>query len=138
MIEVFPILGEAAASTEPADGPFHDPSLWQDDEPFGTIGSFDDFDLRAGQNLSQAVTKDRSRITAVSKNCFQKGKLAEQIGHHHEAPVAVLDVGWSNYGVQQQSQRIDKDMALLALDQFTSIKPGWVNLAPPFSAAFTL
>ena len=41
-------------------------------------------------------------------------------------------------GVQQQTQRIDENMPLLALDQLARIEPVWIDAGPPFSAFFTL
>jgi hypothetical protein len=43
-----------------------------------------------------------------------------------------------NDGVQQQTQRIDENMPLLALDQFARIEPVRIDMSPPFSALFTL
>jgi hypothetical protein len=40
--------------------------------------------------------------------------------------------------MQQQTQRIDKNMPLLALDQFARIEPVRIDTGPPFSALFTL
>jgi hypothetical protein len=41
-------------------------------------------------------------------------------------------------GVQQQTQRIDENMPLLALDQLARIEPVRIDADPPFSALFTL
>jgi hypothetical protein len=41
-------------------------------------------------------------------------------------------------GVQQQAQRIDQNMPLLALDQFARIKTVRIDVRPPFSALLTL
>jgi hypothetical protein len=41
-------------------------------------------------------------------------------------------------GVQQQTKRIDQNMALFALDQLAGIEPVGINARPPFSALFTL
>ena len=41
-------------------------------------------------------------------------------------------------GMQQQTQRIDEDMPLLALDQLARIEPVRIDAGPPFSALFTL
>jgi len=41
-------------------------------------------------------------------------------------------------GVQQQTECIDQNMPLLALDQLARIKPVRIDAAPPFSALFTL
>jgi hypothetical protein len=43
-----------------------------------------------------------------------------------------------NDGVQQQTQRIDENMPLLALDQLARIEAGRIDADPPFSALFTL
>ena len=40
--------------------------------------------------------------------------------------------------MQQQTQRIDEDVALLALDQFAGVEPVRIDAGPPFSALFTL
>jgi hypothetical protein len=41
-------------------------------------------------------------------------------------------------GVQQQTQRIDENMPLLALDQLARIESVRIDAGPPFSALFTL
>jgi hypothetical protein len=49
-----------------------------------------------------------------------------------------LNAGGMNDGVQQQTQRIDEDVPLLALDQLTRIESMRINAGPPFSALLTL
>ena len=46
--------------------------------------------------------------------------------------------GGMNDSVQQQTQRVDENMPLLALDQLAGIEPVRINAGPPFSALFTL
>jgi hypothetical protein len=41
-----------------------------------------------------------------------------------------------NDGVQQQSQRIDENMPLLALDQFARIEPVRIDAGPPCMEPF--
>jgi hypothetical protein len=41
-------------------------------------------------------------------------------------------------GVQQEAERVDGDVALLALDFLAGIEARWINVEPPFSAPFTL
>jgi hypothetical protein len=43
-----------------------------------------------------------------------------------------------NHGVQQQTYRIDEDMAFLALDLFPRVVAMRIDATPPFSALFTL
>ena len=49
-----------------------------------------------------------------------------------------LDAGGMDDGMQQQTQRIDENMPLFALDQLARIEPVWIDAGPPFSALFTL
>jgi hypothetical protein len=41
-------------------------------------------------------------------------------------------------GVEQETERIDEKMPLLALDQLAGIEAMWIDAGPPFSALFTL
>ena len=56
----------------------------------------------------------------------------------YDATIAILNASGMNDGVQQQTQRIDENMPLLALDQLARIEAGWIDAGPPFSALFTL
>ena len=49
-----------------------------------------------------------------------------------------MNISGRDQRVQQQTQRVDENVALLALDQFASIKPRGINAGAPFSALFTL
>jgi hypothetical protein len=49
-----------------------------------------------------------------------------------------LNVSGSHQRVQQQTQCLDKEVALLALDQLASIEAVQVDGRAPFSALFTL
>ncbi len=64
--------------------------------------------------------------------------MTEQRGEKQDAAIAILDVGGMDDGVQQQTQRIDENMPLLALDQLAGIEPVRIDASPPFSALFTL
>ena len=64
--------------------------------------------------------------------------MTEQRGEQQDATIAILDVGGMDDGVQQQTQRIDENMPLLALDQLAGIEPVRIDASPPFSALFTL
>ena len=65
-------------------------------------------------------------------------ELAEQSGQQENAAVAILNVGGSHQRMQHETQPIDQEVALLALDQLAGIKAVWVDASPPFSALFTL
>ena len=82
--------------------------------------------------------KNRTLIGAVGKQLLEEWKLAKQRGEQQQAAIAVLNVGGMDDGVQQQTQRIDENMPLLALDQLARIEPVRIDADPPFSALFTL
>ncbi len=102
------------------------------------IGSFDDFGFETGQNLGERIVKNRPLIGAVGKQLLKEWKLTEQRRQQCDAAIAILNAGGMNDGVQQQTQRIDENMPLLALDQFARIEPVGIDAGPPFSALLTL
>jgi len=69
---------------------------------------------------------------------LEEWKLAKQRGEQQQAAIAVLNVGGMDDGVQQQTECIDQNMPLLALDQLAGIEAMRIDAGPPFSALFTL
>ena len=77
-------------------------------------------------------------IGAVGKQLLKEWKLAEQRGKQQQAAIAILNVGGVDDGVEQETERIDEKMPLLALDQLAGIEAMRIDAGPPFSALFTL
>ena len=102
------------------------------------VGASDDFDRQAWHGAGGAVLKDRAGIGAVREQLAQEGELSEQGGQQQHAAIAVLHVGGSDQGVQQQPELVDQDVAFLALDQLAGIEAMRIDRRPPFSALFTL
>ena len=102
------------------------------------IGSFDDFGFETRQDFGEHVGKNRPLIGAVGKQLLEEWKLAEQRRQQQDAAIAILNAGGMNDGVQQQTQRIDENVPLLALDQLAGIEPVRIDADPPFSALLTL
>jgi len=138
MVEVLPILGEATTTVQPADSAFNDPAFGQNDEALGPIRTANDFGCEVRHNVCQAVPEHRTSITAVGKQLLEKRELSEQRGQDHDAAVAILDISRRHQRVQQQTQRIDQNVTLLAFDQLSGIEAMWIDSSPPFSALFTL
>ena len=138
MVEIFPILGQAATAPQPSDGSFDDPAFGQKDEAFGSIGTTDDLGDEPRQDARQSVMEHRPGIGAVGKQLLEERELSEHSGQEHQPAIAILNIGWCNQSVQQQAQRIDQDMALLPFDQLAGIEPRGIDRGPPFSALFTL
>jgi hypothetical protein len=90
------------------------------------------------KNFCERFRKFRSLISAVGEELLQKGKHAEQGRHDEDAPIAILNVGRMNDGVEQKAYCVDKNVPLLALDLLARIVPVRIDARPPFSALFTL
>lgn len=138
VVAIFPVLGEPTAPVEPADGAFDNPALRFDDEAFGMIATSDDIDRQHGHDGGGGGLEDRSRIGAVCEQLAQERELSEQGGQQQHTAVAVLNVGGSDQGVQQQTELVDQNMAFLALDQLAGVEAVRIDGRPPFSALFTL
>jgi len=90
------------------------------------------------QDFFQRVVELAPLIAGVSEQRLQERIHPEQGRKQQDAAVAILDVSGMNDGVQQQTQRIYQNVALLALDLFARIIAMRIDADPPFSALFTL
>ena len=134
--EVLEVLGQPSAATEPSEGPLDDPALRERHEAL-LAGPADDFQAPTPGPGDGA----RGRSTLV-------GTIGEDHLHEREQPasgaqqrdgaVTVLDVGGMDRGVQQEAERVDQDVPLLAGDLFPRVVTLRVDLRPPFSALLTL
>jgi hypothetical protein len=52
---------------KPREGAFDNPTSRQKLKPFGLTGAFDDFDLKVRQDFDRSLLKDRTLISAISK-----------------------------------------------------------------------
>ena len=95
------------------------------------IGTFDDFDHQAWHGVGDAVLEDRPRIGAIGKQLAEERELSEQGGQQQDAAVAVLNVSGGHQRMQHQTERIDQDMTLLALDQLARIEAMRIDVWPP-------
>ena len=138
VVAVLPILGEAATSIEPADGTLDDPALRFDDKALRVVATSDDLGHEIRHDIGDAVGEDRPGIGAVGEQLAQEGELSEQGGQQQHAAIAVLHVGGSDQGVQQQPEPVDQDVAFLALDQLAGVEAMRIDRRPPFSALLTL
>ena len=107
-------------------------------EAFRLLGSSDDFGFEIGKDFGERVAENRPLIGAVGKQFLEEWKPIEQRRQQRDAAVTILNARGMNDGVQQQTQRVYENMALLALDLFPRIIAMRINAGPPFSALFTL
>lgn len=138
MVAILPVLGKAAASIEPADGALDDPALRFGDEALGIVAAPDDRGRQVGHDVGDAVGEDRPGIGAIREQLTEERELSEQGGEQQHAAVTILDVGGGDQCVQQQTELVDQNVALFALDQLARVKAWRIDRRPPFSALFTL
>ena len=132
LVEALPIFGQPAASVEPADGAFDDPTLREYHEALGCVGSLDDLHIDLPQDTQQSTLELWPLVASVGIEFQQEWVHAKQGCHHHDAAIAVLDVRRMHDGVQQQALRVYQEMALLALDLLARVEAWAVNARSPF------
>ena len=114
------------------------PTAGKHHKSFGLIGALDDFSFELRQEFRERLMEFRSLIAAVGKQLFQERIHPEQGRKQQGAAVAILDIGRMNDGVEQQTQRVYENVALLAFDLLARIIAMRIDAGPPFSALFTL
>ena len=128
---------EMATSRQHCTG-VHDPALGQYHKSVGMIGAPDDFSFEVRQDFRQGLVEPRPLIGSVGEELFQERIHPEQGRKQQGAAVAILDIGRMNDGVEQQTQRVYENVALLAFDLLARIIAMRIDAGPPFSALFTL
>jgi len=129
---IFEILGEPASAPQPGECPFDDPALGQNGKAFHLIGSFNNLALKLRQDPRQRLLELRPLVTAIGEQLFQKREQAKQRQQEKDAATAILYIGRMNDGMEQQTQRVYKNMPLLALDFLSRIATDRINRAPLF------
>ena len=89
------------------------------------------------QDRRQGAVEGQPLIGPVGKQPRQERMRPRQGREQQDAAVAILDIGGMNDGVEEQTQRIYENVALLALDLLARIVAMRIDAGPPFSALFT-
>ena len=126
----FEVAHEATVSADPGERPFDDPALGQDDETF-RVGSFDDLDFPAS-GLGDGSRHFRPLISGVGEDFRDEGEAPPRALQQTAGAVAILNIGGQDAHAEQESQRIDKDMALAPRDFLARVKPLRINRCAPF------
>ena len=125
------IARQAAIAADPSQGSFDDPALGQDDE-FVQFVALDDLDhpmAGAGSGSCDAW----SLIAGIGEDALDEGEKAAGASIENQPrSVAVLNIGRMDDDVQQEAERIDKNMALAPGDLLARIKPLRVKRGAPF------
>ena len=112
------------------------PTFGQNDEALGPIGTTDDFSDQVRHDVREAVMEHRPCVGAVSEQLLEEWELSEQCGQEHQATVAILNIGWRHQRMQQQTQCIDENVALLPLISLPASNP-WASMLAPLFPRFS-
>lgn len=136
-VEILPVFCKPAASVEPGKGPLDNPSFRQNDELVQFV-ALDDFDYPFAALICRqcGAWPLIARVGEDAQDEREQGTRA--LIENACRPVAILDIGGMNDGVQQEAERIYENVALLALDLFSRIVAMRIDARPPFSALLTL
>src|SRR3954464_5502864 len=77
-------------------------------------------------------------VGAVGEDHLDEREQPPRGAQQRDGPVPVLDVGGMDRGAQEQAQRVDQDVPLLALDLLARVVTRRIDARPPFSAPFPL
>jgi hypothetical protein len=130
------VLGEPSAAAEPSKPALHDPALGQRHEA-RAVAALDDLQPPSpgpGDRLCRRL----ALVSAVGEDHRDEGEQPAGSPQERHDPIPVLDIGGMDDGRQKEAQRVDQDVALLALDLFTRVVTCRIKARPPFSALFTL
>ena len=108
------VPGETTATTDPCEGALDDPALGQNFKA-GSIRPLHDLQFpcsRARDDESHSLAP----VAAIGEDALDKGKQPSWPPQQFEGAIAILDVGRMPDNVQQETQRVDEDVALAALD----------------------
>lgn len=101
----FPVLGEAAGSSEPGEGALHDPAPRQDDEAARVIGSLDDVQgpiALAFERKAQLV----ARVAAIGEDVPEPRPEVAGLRVDVRRAVTILDAGGMDESRDQGAVRI--------------------------------
>ena len=133
----FEIFGETPATTDPGESAFHDPALGQDLEPRHVVTA-NDFDGPCA-GLGHGGGELWSLIIGVGKNALDEGEHTPSAALENERrAIAVLPIGGVDDDVQEEPQRVDKDVPLAAFDLLARVITRWIERKPPFCAPLAL
>ena len=130
------VAAETPVAADPGQGALYDPALRQHDKA-AEIRALDDL-KRPGTGPLHQGGHVRSLVAAVPDDTLDEGKALARLPQQGLRPVAVLHTGGVHIHVQQQADRVDKNVALAPEDFLARIKPLRVKRAPPFTAPLAL
>ena len=127
----FVIFAQATVSAKPGERTFNNPSFGKHDE-LVQFRSLDNLDDPAEGPL--APNDELAGIAAIGPDQLQATESAPQPLDRQHAAFAILNIAGMHHDGQDQSQRVDDDVPLSAVDFLARV----VAVRPPFRGASVL
>ena len=101
--EVFVVFAQPTVFSKPAEGAFHHPPFWQQDEAFRLIRALDDLQANAVVRTKpvQSCGKE-TRRRAIGPNQTQSRKAMTQNAQQRSGAIAILNIGACDDDGQQE------------------------------------
>jgi len=123
--------------TDPCESPLHDPPFGQDDEAMQLV-ALDDLQ-RPGAGRGDGSSGFGSLVAGIGEDTLdEREQTARAPIEDERSTIAILHRGGMDNDVQEEAERIDKDMPLAARDLLARIVPLRIDRRPPFCAALAL
>jgi len=131
------VFGETAAAADPSQGALDDPALGENDEAMQLV-ALDDLD-GPSPGFGERRCQLRSLIVGVGEDALDEREQATRaMVEDQPRTVAVLQVGRMHDDVQQEAERVDKNVPFAALDLLARVVALRVDRGPPFCAPLAL
>ena len=128
--EAFVVARQASVAADPGEGAFDDPALGEDDEAVG-LAALDDFQEPIA-GLSDDGRHLGSLVARIGEDALDEGEQAARRAQQVAGAVAVLHVGGMHDDAQQETERVDEDVALAPGDLFARVVSLRVDRRAPF------
>jgi hypothetical protein len=135
--QVLDIFGKAAAAAEPRKCSLDDPPLRKHFKALRLVRALDDLQLPIAERPHGGGRRS-ALVSTVSEDPLDEGKRPARLLEQRQGAVAILDVGGVDVCGEDQAERVDQDVALLAFDLLPGVIARRVDTSAPFSALFTL
>lgn len=131
------VFGETAAAADPSQGALDDPTVGKNDEAMQLV-TFDDLQF-PGAGLGDGCGCFPSLVAGIGEDALDEGKKATRTTIKDQpGAIAVLDVGRVDDDVQQETERVDKNVPFAAFDLLARVVALRIDRGPPFCAPLAL
>jgi hypothetical protein len=118
-------------------GHVNDPPLREHREALRLVGALDDLDLPVTERPHRGGG-GRALVSAIGEDARDEGEQPPRLLEQRQSAIAVLDVRRVDVSRQDQTERVDQDVAFLAVDLLACVIARRVDASAPFSALLTL